>query len=42
LGELGICGTGAALANAVYTACGVRIRDDPFTLDNVLKGLSAV
>jgi xanthine dehydrogenase YagR molybdenum-binding subunit len=36
LGELGICGAGAAVANAVYNACGVRIRDYPLTLDKVL------
>ena len=39
LGELGICGAGAAVANAVYNACGVRIRDYPLTLDKVLAGL---
>jgi xanthine dehydrogenase YagR molybdenum-binding subunit len=39
LGELGICGVGAAVANAVYNACGVRIRDYPLTLDKVLSGL---
>jgi xanthine dehydrogenase YagR molybdenum-binding subunit len=39
VGELGICGAGAAVANAVYNACGVRIRDYPLTLDKVLKGL---
>ncbi|RYG12114.1 MAG: xanthine dehydrogenase family protein molybdopterin-binding subunit, partial [Caulobacteraceae bacterium] len=39
LGELGICGVGAAVANAVYNACGVRIRDFPITLDKVLAGL---
>ena len=38
LGELGICGAGAAVANAVYNATGVRIRDYPLTLDKVLKG----
>jgi xanthine dehydrogenase YagR molybdenum-binding subunit len=38
-GELGICGAGAAVANAVYNACGVRIRDYPLTLDKVLGGL---
>jgi len=26
VGELGICGTGAAIANAIYNACGVRLR----------------
>jgi len=39
VGELGICGAGAAIANAVYNACGVRIRDYPLTLDKVLAGL---
>ena len=27
VGELGICGAGAAVANAVYNACGVRVRE---------------
>ncbi len=39
IGELGICGAGAAVANAVYNACGVRVRDYPVTLDKVLAGL---
>ena len=39
VGELGICGAGAALTNAVYNACGVRIRDYPLTVDKVLAGL---
>ena len=39
VGELGICGAGAAVANAVYNACGVRIRDYPLTLDKVLRGM---
>ncbi len=39
VGELGICGAGAAIANAVYNACGVRIRDYPLTLDKVLSRL---
>jgi xanthine dehydrogenase YagR molybdenum-binding subunit len=39
VGELGICGAGAAVANAVYNACGVRIREYPLTLDKVLAGL---
>ena len=38
IGELGICGAGAAVANAVYNATGVRIRDYPLTLDKVLAG----
>ena len=29
VGELGICGAGAAVANAIYNACGVRVRDLP-------------
>ena len=33
VGELGICGDGAAVANAVYNAIGIRVRDYPVTLD---------
>src|SRR5207244_4315659 len=29
VGELGICGVGAAVANAIYNASGVRVRDYP-------------
>jgi xanthine dehydrogenase YagR molybdenum-binding subunit len=36
VGELGLCGVGAAVANAVYNACGVRIRDYPLTLDKLI------
>ena len=39
IGELGICGAGAAVANAIYNACGVRVRDFPITLDKLLAGL---
>jgi len=39
IGELGISGSGAALANAVFNATGVRVRDFPITLDKVLPGL---
>ena len=39
LGELGICGSGAAVANAVFNATGVRVRHFPITLDKVLPGL---
>jgi xanthine dehydrogenase YagR molybdenum-binding subunit len=39
IGELGICGAGASLANAIYNACGVRIRDYPITLDKLLSAL---
>ena len=37
LGELGITGTAAAIANAVYHATGIRIRDLPITLDKLLS-----
>jgi xanthine dehydrogenase YagR molybdenum-binding subunit len=34
--ELGICGVGAAVANAIYNATGVRVRDYPITLDKLI------
>ncbi len=39
VGELGICGVSAAIANAVYNATGVRVRDYPITLDKLIGGL---
>ena len=39
IGELAICGSGAAVANAIYNACGVRVRDYPITPDKLLSGL---
>ncbi|MGF3022967.1 aldehyde oxidoreductase molybdenum-binding subunit PaoC [Methylobacterium aquaticum] len=36
VGELGICGVGAAVANAVYNATGIRVRNYPITLDKLL------
>jgi xanthine dehydrogenase YagR molybdenum-binding subunit len=36
VGEIGITGTGAAIANAVYNATGKRVRDLPITLDKLL------
>jgi xanthine dehydrogenase YagR molybdenum-binding subunit len=39
LGELGLCGSGAAIANAVFNATGVRVRSFPITLDKVLPSL---
>jgi xanthine dehydrogenase YagR molybdenum-binding subunit len=39
IGELGITGTAAAIANAVYHATGVRVRDLPITLDKLLPGI---
>jgi xanthine dehydrogenase YagR molybdenum-binding subunit len=37
VGELGICGVAAAIANAVYNATGVRVRDYPITLDKLIS-----
>lgn len=39
IGELGICGAAASIVNAIYNACGVRVRDLPATLDKVIDGL---
>ena len=40
--ELGICGVGAAVANAIYNATGVRVRDYPITLDKLIDRLPDV
>ena len=37
VGELGICGVGAAVANAIYNATGVRVREYPITLDKLIE-----
>ncbi|MDB6006498.1 MAG: xanthine dehydrogenase family protein molybdopterin-binding subunit [Prosthecobacter sp.] len=37
--ELGICGVAAAVANAIYNATGVRVRDYPITLDKLIDHL---
>jgi xanthine dehydrogenase YagR molybdenum-binding subunit len=42
VGELGICGVAAAIANAVYNATGVRVRNYPITLDKLLDRLPAL
>jgi xanthine dehydrogenase YagR molybdenum-binding subunit len=42
VGELGLCGVGAAVANAIYNATGVRVRDYPMTLEKHLERLPAV
>jgi len=42
VGELGLCGVAAAVANAVYNATGVRVRDYPVTLDKLLDKLPEV
>ena len=39
IGEIGIVGTAAAVANAVHHATGVRVRDLPVTLDKLLPAL---
>ncbi len=36
IGEIGITGVAAAVANAIYNATGTRIRDLPITLDRLL------
>jgi len=36
IGEIGIVGTAAAVANAVFNATGRRVRDLPIRLDRVL------
>lgn len=36
VGEIGITGVGAAVANAVFNAIGKRVRDLPITLDKVI------
>ena len=42
IGELGAGGTGASVANAVYNATGVRVRDFPITLEKLIEdGLPA-
>ena len=42
VGELGLCGVSAAIANAIYNATGVRVRDYPITLDKLIHGLPDV
>ncbi|KPY98894.1 Aldehyde oxidase and xanthine dehydrogenase protein [Pseudomonas syringae pv. spinaceae] len=42
VGELGISGAAAAIANAVYNATGIRVRDYPITLDKLIDHLPAL
>lgn len=42
VGELGICGAAGAIANAIYNACGVRVRSFPITLDKLIDELPQV
>ncbi len=37
LGEIGIVGVAAAIANAIYQATGKRVRDFPITLDKLQR-----
>jgi xanthine dehydrogenase YagR molybdenum-binding subunit len=39
IGEIGIVGTAAAVANAVHHATGIRVRDLPLRLDRLLEAL---
>jgi xanthine dehydrogenase YagR molybdenum-binding subunit len=38
VGEIGITGVAASIANAVFNATGVRVRELPITLDKVMAG----
>jgi xanthine dehydrogenase YagR molybdenum-binding subunit len=40
IGELGLVGVAAAVANAIYNATGIRVRDYPITLDKLIDKLS--
>jgi len=42
VGELGISGVAPAIANAVYNATGIRIREYPLTLDKHLDKLPQI
>jgi len=42
VGELGLCGVSAAVANAIFNATGVRVRHYPITLDKLISGLPDV
>ena len=36
VGQIGVVGTAAAIANAIFHATGTRVRDLPITLDKLL------
>jgi xanthine dehydrogenase YagR molybdenum-binding subunit len=42
VGELGLCGVAAAIANAVHHATGVRVRNYPVTLDKLLGAMPSL
>jgi aldehyde oxidoreductase len=41
VGEIGLDAVPAAIANAIYDACGVRITELPITAEKVFAGLQA-
>jgi xanthine dehydrogenase YagR molybdenum-binding subunit len=42
VGELGVCGVSAAIANAIYNATGIRVRHYPITLDKLIDELPEI
>ena len=42
VGELGICGGAGAICNAIYNACGVRLRSFPMTPDKLIDHLPEI
>ena len=42
VGELGICGPAAAIANAIYNATGVSVREYPITVDQCFERLPSM
>ncbi|WEX90755.1 xanthine dehydrogenase family protein molybdopterin-binding subunit [Sinorhizobium garamanticum] len=42
IAELGLCGVAAAVANAIYNATGIRVREYPITLDKLINELPEV
>lgn len=40
VGEFGPCGVGASIPKAIYNAPGVRVRDDPITVDKPIDGFA--
>ncbi len=42
IAELGLCGVSAAIANAIYNATGVRVREYPVTLDKLIGSLPEI
>jgi xanthine dehydrogenase YagR molybdenum-binding subunit len=42
VGELGLCGAAPAVANAMYNATGIRVRDYPLTMDKFIDQLPSI